>query len=272
MRLDLHIHSTASDGAVSPGEVVRAAVRGGLDVIALTDHDTLAGFRPAAEAAEVLPIEVIPALEASSTLEGKELHFLGYFVDPDSPALCGHEDRAVRLRHQRIARMVHRLRADGVMVDFAAVLEQAGPEATSLGRPHLARALVSAGYAASVPDAFDRFIGDGHPAFLPTELQTPPEAIRMIAEAGGIPVWAHPPHDAVESLLPEFVRSGLRGLEVFRPRTPLALVQRLEALARRHRLLLTGGSDWHSPEAGSELGDFHVSSDDIQPFLDAGGM
>lgn len=272
MRLDLHIHSNASDGAFSPREVVEAALAGGLDVIALTDHDTTAGFPVASEAVQGRSLEVIPALEASSTYEGRELHFLGYFVDPESPGLAAYEERAIRLRHDRIARMVYRLRETGVAVDFSAVLAAAGPDSSALGRPHLARALVSAGHASSVPDAFDRLIGDQHPAFIPTELAKPTEAISVILDAGGTPVWAHPPGDTVESLLPELVQAGLRGLEVYRPRTLPAQVVRLERLARGHGLVVTGGSDWHTPDAGSVLGEFAASSDDLSAFLEVAGM
>jgi 3',5'-nucleoside bisphosphate phosphatase len=272
MRLDLHIHSTASDGAFSPGEVVRAAVAGRLDVIALSDHDTTAGIRAATEAGEGLPLQVIPAIEASSTREGREFHFLGYFVDPHAPELVAHEGRAIRLRHDRIARMVTLLGKEGIDVDFDAVLEEAGPERSSLGRPHLARALVTAGHVASVPEAFDRYIGDSHRAFIPTELLTPAEAIALILGAGGIPVWAHPPGDAVEPLLPELVAAGLRGLEVYRPRSHPQQVARLEKFARSHDLLLTGGSDWHTPDSGSVLGDFAVTGEDIRAFLHEAGM
>lgn len=272
MRLDLHVHSTASDGAFTPVEVVAAAVAGGIDVLALTDHDTTAGFKAAEEAAEGRPLQVVPAIEASSTLEGRELHFLGYFVDPVSPELVAHEGRAIHLRQDRIARMVTRLRNDGVHVDFSAVLEEAGPEGAALGRPHLARALVSAGHVSSVPEAFDRLIGDSHPAFIPTELLTPAEAIELILRAGGIPIWAHPPGDAVEPMLADFVDSGLKGLEVYRPRAHASRVARLESFARRHGLVMTGGSDWHTPDSGSVLGDFTVDGDEVRAFLELAGM
>lgn len=271
MRLDLHIHSTASDGAWSPGAVARAAA-GRLDVIALSDHDTLAGYEAVCAAAEALRIQVIPAVELSSTHRGRDVHILGYFVDPSAPPLREHEARALGARERRMEAMIDRLRQQGVHVEMDAVLHAAGPDRGTLGRPHLARALVAAGHAASVPEAFDRWIGDAHRAFVPVSLLDPSGAVDVVRAAGGIAVWAHPPADLLDALLPGLVRSGLRGIEIYRPRASADQVLRLEATARTAGLLITGGSDWHGPDGGTQLGDFCVTSDDIAPFLEAGGM
>lgn len=272
MRLDLHVHTTASDGAVPPAGVVAAAVEARLDVIAVTDHDTTAGVPSAIEAAEGQPIQVIPALEISATHQGREIHVLGYFVDLENERLVEHGRMARGKREARIRAMVDRLGAQGVDVDSDAVLAVAGPDRASVGRPHLARALVDAGYAESVHDAFDRLIGDDHPAFIPTQLMSPWEAVETIEEAGGLAVWAHPPLDLVEPLLPRFVQTGLRGLEVYRPKNRPEVVLRLERLARTHGLVVSGGSDWHGPEAGVELGDFYVSADEVAQLIEAGGL
>ncbi len=272
MRLDLHIHSTASDGALSPRAVVEAAEGARLDVIALADHDTTAGVRRLLESGIQRSIQVLPALEVSSTLDDKELHFLGYFVDPGAQVIRSHEERAVRLREKRMQGMIRRLSDQGVQVEFTAVVEAAGPERTALSRPHLARALVAARYVTSVPEAFDRYIGDEHPAFLPTSLLSPEEAIRLILDAGGIPVWAHPPENLVENLLPRLVQAGLRGLEVYRPRHPPRYTLRLEGLCRAWKLLISGGSDWHYPDRGLELGDFYVTSEEVAGLLEEGGI
>jgi len=271
MRLDLHIHSTASDGAWTPAAVVRAAVRR-LDVIALTDHDTLAGVEQARSAAAGLPLQVIPAVELSSTHEGREVHILGYFVDPSSPELRRHEVLAVGARERRMEEMIKRLGAQGIGIEMSAVIEAAGPDRSTLGRPHLARALVQAGHAHNIPDAFDRWIGDSRPAFVPVALVDPSGAVDVVRSAGGIAVWAHPPGDLVDALLPGLVRAGLGGLEVYRPRVGADQIGRLERTARSAGLLVTGGSDWHTPDAGSQLGDFHVTADELGPFLEAGGM
>jgi predicted metal-dependent phosphoesterase TrpH len=271
MRLDLHIHSTASDGALSPVAVLEAAEAGRLDVIALADHDTTAGVRRLVRLGVRGPIQVLPALEVSSTMDGRELHFLGYFVDPHAGVIRDHEERAIRLRQKRMIGMVRRLSEQDIEVEFDAVVAAAGPEGTALSRPHLARALVAAGYVSSVPEAFDRFIGDEHPAFLPTSLLAPEEAIRLVLDAGGTPIWAHPPEDRVESLLPRLVQAGLRGLEVYRPRHDPRYSLRLEAICRAWKLLPTGGSDWHGPDR-TPLGDFYVTAEEVADLLEEGGI
>ncbi len=272
MRLDLHIHSTASDGALSPGAVLELAEKSRLDVIALSDHDTTAGVRRLREVGIRGSIQVVSAIEVSSTLDGRELHVLGYFVDPHSDAIRAHEIRAVTLREKRMKGMVRRLAEGGIEVEFDAVVEAAGPERTALSRPHLARALVAAGHVGNVPEAFDRYIGDDHPAFLPTSLLSPEEAIHMILDAGGIPVWAHPPENQVESLLPRLVQAGLRGLEVYRPRHGPSYTLKLEGLCRAWKLLLSGGSDFHYPDRGLGLGDFFVTAEEVAALLEEGGI
>jgi 3',5'-nucleoside bisphosphate phosphatase len=272
VRLDLHVHSTASDGSWSPEAVVRGAVAGGLDVIAITDHDTAAGFAAASAAADGLDIEVIPALEVSSTHHGRDIHVLGYFVDPDAAAIRAHAERATGRREERMREMLARLARQGIVVDYAAVEEAAGPDRVVIGRPHLARALVAAGHAASLEDAFDRLIGDSHAAFVSTNLLTSVQAVEVVVAGGGIPMWAHPPGDLLDKLLPTLLDAGLRGLEVYRPKSARTDVLRYEAICRSRGLLLSGGSDWHSPDGGAALGDFFVTGDEVEGLLAAGGM
>ena len=271
MRLDLHLHSQASDGSESPSKVVRAAAAGQLDVIALTDHDTTQGLDEAWRAAERVSIEVVPGIEVSTVHAGRGLHILGYFVDPSTPRLRAYEARASHRREERMREMIQRLAARGVRVPYAAVVEVAGPSRRSLGRPHLARALVRAGYANSVSDAFDRHIGNRHPAYVPTAFVSAEEAIHMIVESGGIPVWAHPRFELLEGLLPGLKVAGLRGIEVYRPRVFPERILALEGIARSWDLLVTGGSDWHGPASGT-LGEFCVFPDEVARFLEAGGM
>jgi hypothetical protein len=256
VRLDLHVHSTVSDGSWSPEAVVRGAAAGGLDVIAITDHDTAAGFAAATAAAAGLDIQVIPALEVSSTHAGRDIHVLGYFVGPDSAAVRAHAGRATGRREERMREMLTRLAKQGIVI----------------GRPHLARALVAAGHATSLPDAFDRLIGDDKPAFVPTNLLTAEEAVEVVIAAGGVPMWAHPPGDMVDALLPALLGVGLRGLEVYRPKNARTDVIRYEAICRSRGLLMSGGSDWHTPDGGSALGDFFVTGDEVEGLLAAGGM
>ena len=270
MRLDLHIHSTASDGAWAPEAVVRGAAAGGLDVIAIADHDTAEGFRPAEAAGREVGVEVIPAIEVSAGDRGRDIHVLGYFVDPDAGPLATHAARARGHRERRMHEMIARLAADGIEVGYDEVEAAAGPDRVVLGRPHLARALVAAGHAASVDDAFGSLIGDASSAFVPAYLLTPVAAVELVVASGGIAVWAHPPADLVSQLLPGLVRAGLRGLEVYRPRHRAADVRRLETIRVKRSLLASGGSDWHGPDAGTELGDFAVSDQQAGPLLEAG--
>jgi 3',5'-nucleoside bisphosphate phosphatase len=271
MDLDLHIHSTASDGTAAPREIVEAALEARLDAIAVTDHDTVIGLEPAREAVAGRPLEVIAAMEVSTTEDGAELHILGYFLDPEHPRVREYEGVAARRREDRMQEMVDRLHEEGVVVSFQEVTEAAGADRGNLGRPHLARALVKSGHVDSVSEAFDRFIGNEHPSYVPTRLLTPEQGIRLILDAGGVPVWAHPRDDELDRFLPGLVRAGLRGLEVYRPRTPRHRVLELERRARKAGLLVSGGSDWHGEEDGP-LGEFRVSSDEVGRLLEEGGL
>ncbi len=269
MKLDLHLHSTASDGTVAPQEVARLAAGAGLDVVALADHDTVAGVRPAMEAARELPLEVIPAVELSSTANGEDVHVLGYFVDVDSPALVRHRQRNRERRAARMEAMVRRLREQGYPIARERIEEQRESSDVAFSRPHLARALVRVGHVASVPQAFAQLIGNHCPAYLPTEVATPEEAVAVVDDAGGVAVWAHPPARSLDALLPRLLRAGLRGLEAYRASRG-ADRSVLLALARRHGLVVTGGSDWHGPDGPHELGAFHVTDDQVADFLACG--
>lgn len=268
-RIDLHIHSHASDGHWSPTAVVDAAAAGGLDVIAITDHDTAAGVEEAVEAARERPLRVIPGIEVSSRHGSGELHILGYFVDPRAESLRRHQEGAVDRRCDRMRRMVRKLQDQGLRVEYEDVVREAGPDASSLGRPHLARALLSRGQIRSYGEAFDRYLADGGSAFVDTDFPSVREAIEMIRAAGGVAVWAHPPIDVFDREVRTFAAWGLSGVECFRPNTPPAEALFLDTAARSLGLLRTGGSDWHGPHR-TRLGDFYVRPEEVREFLDAG--
>ena len=270
MRVDLHLHSTASDGSLSPSAVVWAARAGGLDVVAITDHDTCAGVP---EALSALPeaLHVIPAIELSTTLDGSELHILGYYIDPTDEKLVAHADHAITTRRTRVQRILELLRNYNIHLTLEEVVASAEGNPRVLGRPHIARALHKRGHVQSPAEAFDRFLGDAGPCFLPTELLHPRDAIVLIEQAGGIAMWAHPRADVLTRELPRMLEWGLRGLECFRPRASPDDVSAIRALAAQHDLLLSGGSDWHGTWHG-RLGDFFVESDDVARFLEAGGL
>ena len=273
MRTDLHIHTTASDGEFDPVEIVEAALSGGLDLIAITDHDTTAALAPARAAAEGTPLRIISGSELSSTWNGREIHVLGYGLDTEAPAIEAHRIRARRIRLDRMAAMLVALqREEGIEVEIDAVLSMAGPNREMVGRPHLARVLVEREHASDVRDAFDRYIADHCPAFVPTALQSPFEAVETILTSGGLPVWAHPPMDLLADLLPPLVEAGLRGLEVHRPDARPGRVRRLSKAARQAGLVTSGGSDWHNLRRNTALGHFWVGSGKIEPLLEALGI
>ena len=270
MRIDLHLHSTASDGALTPRALVDRAAAGGLDVVALADHDTAAGVEEAVEAAGGR-LHVVPAIELSAGHDGRDLHILGYGIDPTTAELARYEAQARAGRSTRIRAMIERLEALDVSVEFDAVVAEAGPDARALARPHLARVLLADGHVTSFAEAFDRFIGDQGPAYVPTEMVDVAGAIRLIHEAGGIAVWAHPPVRLLGPPLREFVEAGLDGIECYRPRVSEPDLRRLLAKARRHHLLVGGGSDWHGDWHG-ELGAFHLDRSEVGDLLDRLGL
>jgi len=267
MRADLHIHTRASDGELSPAEVVRAAVSGRLDVIAVTDHDTIDGLAEALAAAEGGPVRVITGVEVSSQHGGDEIHVLGYHVAPGAVPLRAHEQSALGRRQERAREMVHILQGQGITIEYEDVLRVAGTDARAIGRPHVARALLAGGHVRSMGEAFERYLADGGLAFVRSEFPSVRDAIEMIRGSGGVAVWAHPHPDALERYAPVFAGWGLAGIESFRPNTTPSDGRRIRGVARGLGLFVTGGSDWHGPHR-SRLGDFFVPADEVRELLD----
>jgi len=270
VRIDLHLHSTASDGCLSPSALVCAARTGGLHVIALTDHDTAAGVEEGSDAG-VGSIHVIPGIEVSTTHDCGDVHVLGYFIDPKHERIRAYMRDAEERRRERMRTMLGKLDEMGVNVPWEDVLAAAGPSARVIGRPHLARALIVRGYAQTHAEAFDRYIGDHGPAYMPVDLVTPREAIELIHDAGGIAVWAHPRFESFKRDLSRFVEWGLDGVECYRPRCDPSESLHLESETRRIGLLTTGGSDWHGSWHG-KLGAFSVTEEEGGAFLERGGI
>lgn len=260
-QIDLHIHSTASDGVLTPSEVISQALQLGLEAVALTDHDTVAGVAEAVAAATRTGPEVVPGVEISSEGSWGDLHFLGYYVDVENRALLECLQAMLGARLTRAEQMVERLAGLGMPLDWDEVRGLAAGE--SVGRPHVARALLGRGYVTSTGEAFDRYIGRDGPAYVPRLRLTPAEVIELIRQAGGVPVLAHPAGSGALGAVPEFASLGLRGLEVYYPSHSPEQVQALLGLCQRHRLLVTGGSDFHSPEhaEGAPMGSVLVPDD-----------
>ena len=271
MKIDLHLHSHVSDGDLAPLELVKGAVAAGLDIIALTDHDTAAGVPQALAAAAALPVGVVPGIEISTRWMEHELHVLGYWIDPLSAPVLAHQTASVERRTDRMRRMVARLQEIGLPVTYEDVLAAAGPEARSIGRPHLARALFAGGHTRFYGEAFARYISDAGPAFVSQAFPSPAQAIATIHAAGGVAVWAHPPLGLLDPFMPGMVEWGVDGIECFRPHCAPPDVDRLLRTARRFGVFPTGGSDWHGPHRSS-LGDFWIREEDVYELLTVGGI
>ena len=244
-RGDFHCHSTASDGVLSPTEVVRLAVRNGVRILALTDHDSTEGIPEAqAEAARHPGFRLIPGIELSTDIPGNEVHVLGYFARIDDPDF---QARLARFREGRLGRgrrMVEKLNAMGIDIKWERVLEIAGD--ASVGRPHVAQALLEAGYVQSIPEAFDKYIGRNGPAYAEREKMTPEEAVSFIVRFHGVAVLAHPRDlEDLDGLLARLKEAGLSGMEVYYQDYDEETIARLKAAADRHGLIPLGGSDYH---------------------------
>jgi hypothetical protein len=248
-RVDLHTHTTASDGTLSPRELVQAAVRYRVAVLAITDHDSTEGLAEAlAEAARHPPLTIVPGLEINCDVEGAEIHVLGYFIEYQAPWFQEflREQRAERVA--RVHRIAERLGELGMPIDPAevfAIVREGSP-----GRPHIARVMVTRGYVRSVREAFDRYLNANGPANVPRRRLTPVDAVRVIRRAGGVPVLAHPGLADRDELIPELVAAGLMGIEAYYAEHSAAQTLGYLELCRRHDLVATGGSDYHGPQSG----------------------
>jgi len=265
VRADLHLHSNASDGSLSPRAVTWAARAGSLDLVAVCDHDTVAGVT---EAQSTLPagLELIPGIEISSAIGGRELHLLGYGIDCRHPALLTYTAAAASARAERMRTMVSRLQARKVTVSYEDVLAAAEVPPQCLGRPHLARALVNRGQVRTIGEAFERFIGNDSPSYVPADLIAPTRAIDLVHDAGGLAVWAHPRLEVFDREVRQLRERGLDGVECYRPRALPTEIQYYETAARDLDMLRTGGSDWHGSWHGP-IGEFAVGENEIAAFL-----
>ncbi len=271
--IDLHTHSTCSDGTDPPERIPELAAVAGCTAVALTDHDTLVGLDAARRRADAVGVDLVPGCEVSCAFRGTSAHVLVYFVeDGDGPL----QDELGRLRHDRVGRnrrLVGRLQELGIPITYDEVVAEAAGEA-SVGRPHVAAVLVRLGAAESVPDAFDRWLASGRPAHVPKARLTPAEAAALARGSGGVAVLAHPltlglgPTELAGAVA-ELAEAGFAGIEAvygrYRPDERVALAQ----LAQRHGLVATGGSDYHGTvktdlAVGTGQGDLHVPDDVVE--------
>jgi 3',5'-nucleoside bisphosphate phosphatase len=264
--IDLHTHSTASDGLYTPRELLHMAKEAKLDILALTDHDSTNGVAEAAETAQALHIEFIPGVELNTDSAGGEVHMLGYFPDLAQPAFQAALKNLRDAREHRGQRMVEQLNAHGINVSWERVREIAQG---AVGRPHVARALLEAGYVKSIGEAFDTYIGRNGVGFVPRPRLSSVDAVRLIASANGLPVIAHPLTlpglAALREELPALCAAGMVGLETYYgPYTPED-ERELRTLADAYHLIPTGGSDFHGPGIHpTPLGGRHVPYEAVE--------
>ncbi len=259
--IDLHAHTTASDGSLSPMELVDRAADLGLSALAVTDHDTLGGLTEATQAAARRGLTLVSGVELSVEDEGGRFHLLGYLFDPKNPTLNEHLKRLRASRAQRNAQMAEKMAELGLPVTMDDVRAEAGEDAEVIARPHFAQALIKKGIVGSVREAFDRYLSTGKPLYLPKDVLTPADAIQLLHQAGGIAVMAHPGLVAlndhalaarIEALARE---AGLDGIEAYYSQHSPAQTAGFLALAERLGLVVTGGSDFHgTPKPHVPLG------------------
>jgi predicted metal-dependent phosphoesterase TrpH len=257
--VDLHSHSTASDGSRAPADVIREAKRVGLAAIALTDHDTLDGIAEATLMGAELGVRVIAGVELSAVEGDVETHILGLHLS-DTREMEAKLVELREMRRSRAERIVARLNDLGVRVELSAVLEQAAGGA--IGRPHVARAMIAEGWAVDFRDAFDRYLGNGKPAYVGKDRLAIVDAIGLIQRAGGLAILAHPSHSGTRERIASLVEQGMDGVEVRHPSHSSEDTLRLNALVAHFSLVPSGGSDWHGAAEGPRtLGMMHVPAD-----------
>jgi predicted metal-dependent phosphoesterase TrpH len=254
--IDLHTHTTASDGGLSAPDLVSRASAAGLTVLSVTDHDTLASCAAAAGACAAAGIEFVPGIEITAVRDGGDLHTLGYFVDPASPGLAQFLAAQRQLRIDRVREMIARLARFGIELDADRILQPARDDASkSAGRPWIARALVAGGYVKNSNEAFAIWLGRGAPAFVPRAGASPADVIARVHEAGGLASIAHPGPLNHDEWLPAFVDAGLDAIEAYHTDHNAAATAKYLALADRLGIAVTGGSDFHDdPVHGAALG------------------
>ena len=252
--IDLHAHSDCSDGVDTPEELVSKALAAEVSALAITDHDAVEGVdrarRESARRESAQDLEIVPGVELSARDGDSDVHILGYFFDPGNRSLLSYLETFRSQRLHRAKDIVEKLNDLGVPLELESVIAQAGGGKTSVGRPHIARALVETNQVDSIQDAFTRYLGNHAPAYMPKFFFAVEDAIDVVHEAGGAAVLAHPGSLKRDELIPGFVKSGLDGLEVIHPDHSETARRYYGQLAAKHGLVTTGGSDYHGPRAG----------------------
>jgi len=251
MPADLHIHTCFSDGTESPEEIVALAKAGGLTTIAITDHDVAAGIDRAAAKGREAGIEVVPGIELTTEDANAEVHLVAYFIDHKNKSLLDVIQRIQKSREERIYAICKKLRNLGVTIEAERVFGIAGHRAA--GRPHVAKAMIEKGYVKNFKEAFDRYIDFKGPAYVAHYKLSPKEAIALILQAGGLPIFAHPAVSNCDQIIGELTEAGLAGIEVYYPSHSSSQVKHYLKISQKYGLLITGGSDYHGKDSGREI-------------------
>ncbi len=266
MLVDFHCHTTESDGTLSPPELAGLMRKRGVEIFSVTDHDALGAYPKLGDS--VGTARVVPGIELNTTYRGNEVHVLGYGFAADSPIV---EEAISTNRHERELRaekMVSQLRAAGYELDLAAVRAEAAHDVTALGRPHVARALIRAGYFTDINTVFRELLVSGKPGYVPSSYMLPHQAVELVAKAGGVPVLAHPSRLKDEAVIDELVQAGLVGIETFYGTHDANQVAHYRDVAAQFGLVMTAGSDFHDPRYNERGVGMDVDRADIAPFLD----
>ncbi len=248
MKVDLHIHTSYSDGVFSPEKIVDTAIDAGLGAIAITDHDNILSYNLAVEYANDKSLEIIPGVEINTLYKGYEVHILGYFMDlnnSDFQKLLKTQQQARTKQTKEILTLL--AKKEGIKIPFDNIVKQVA-EGGSIGRPHIAKAITNAGGTSSVIEAYNKYINDDSNVYVQRKTVSPFDAVEVIYDAGGIPVFAHPYDvDIADNLTKEMMNFGLRGLEAYHRKHSPAIIEYFSTLAEKYGLIVTGGSDFHAP-------------------------
>src|SRR4030042_2021192 len=266
MRADLHLHTTASDGRLTPCELVRRAAELKLDVIAITDHDSVEGIQPALEEARNFPeLTVIPGVEINTDVPKGEVHILGYFINYRDPEFNRALKELRNYRYERGRKMAAKLGEMNIKVKWDRVVELAGNG--SVGRPHIAQAMLEQGFVSSLREAFEKYIGRNCPAYVERKKLTPLEAVKLVLDAKGLPVLAHPADiESLEQFAMKLKKAGIIGLEIYYNGYNSRTIDQLEKLAKNNNLISLGGSDFHGLDdsIGASMGSVDVPRDSVE--------
>lgn len=262
MGADLHLHTTASDGSVRPAQIVQLALQAGLDAIAITDHDTFDGIEQAK--AQSSGLQIIPGIELSCDINGIDVHILAYWLDYKAKWLNDELERLRKGRYERAQKIVQKLNENGFDIEFDDILNIAGDAA--LGRSHVARVMLQKGFVDNIQEAFDRYLGKDSPCYVSKPARDPDDIFKLVTKAGGVTSLAHPASAGIDEFIPDLIKKGLTGIEVYHPDHSPDQVKFYEDICRQYNVVPTAGSDFHAHKSkrGTRIGTYKVDMAQVE--------